>query len=184
MESVIYCLNMKHFQCYHTLTKGEPIVTCEFVYKRDKVGFPYTGNYNLALCVLQTFSFWKWYCLDIAQRYVKVNLTHIKGFVRFNFQVCRVLLELRLCCGFQLNFTTMPFKQKNKIYCNTRLPSVAKAMRCPMGDISMEVTHWVSAAVRTTWKETYIRMQKSWPLTAKQVWKLKAAIRIGTPQPQ
>ena len=155
-----------------------------FFYRRDKVEFPYTGSYNFALRGLHTFSFWKWYCLDIAQRYVKVNLTHIKGFVRFNFQVCRVLLELRLVLWFQLNFTTMPFKQKNKIYCNTRLPSVAKAMRCPMGDISMEVTHWVSAAVRTTWKETYIRMWKSWPLTAKQVWKLKAAIRIGTPQPQ
>ena len=35
------------------------------------------------------------------------------------------------------------------------VPSVAKAMRCPLGDISMDVTHCVNGAVRITWKEAY-----------------------------
>lgn len=124
-----------------------------FFYKRDKVGFPYTGSYNLALCGLQTFSFWKWYCLDIAQRYVKVNLTHIKGFVRFNFQVCRVLLELRLVLWVSTKFYHNAFQAKKIKYIVT--PDYLLLQK--QWDVPWVIYPWRSP---TEWVLQYVQPEK------------------------
>jgi len=88
-------------------------------------------------------------------------LCHSKSI--WNFPVCIfILLLLPVTVGIHMSVTEIlvssgichylnhldTIKQNSSLM--QLVPSVAKAMRCPLGDISMDVTHCVNGAARTT----------------------------------
>lgn len=109
---------------------------------------------NFPVCILYSYSF---VFIFLALRYLLLVVDPQQPFWMPLFKPCspnKVLcIQSKSWTGMHLLLGSNLDTIKLNLSVIKLVPSVAKAMRCPLGDISMDDTHCVNGAVRITWKE-------------------------------